>query len=469
MNGFTAPLENFGPINAQTVASLLGVAADIALVIDKSGVIRDMSLNSDELRGRNTSQWIGKKWLDTVCQDSRGKVAELLSNEPDATQQRRQINHLSTAGEDFMLLYSTVVINDKGYRIAIGKDLSSLSRVQQRLVNVQQSMERDYFQLRQFETRYRLLFKFAGDGIIIAQAHDFRVVEANQAACSFFDVPERKLVGSNMLRWFDSHSKQHVEDALASMRINGRNVSPVLELDSLGEAMLVHLALFKTNTQTHVLIRIEKKIILAEKSIQAVHSARLLTLAENSPDALVVTDKIGEILTVNTEFLNLSQLSSAEMAIGQELSSWLGQSGIDFQIIMSSLREHRSIRLYATQIRGELGSYCEVEVSAVELEDEDLGCIGFSIRNTARRVVTNPESSPLTPKSIDQITQLVGRVPLKDLVRESTELIEQLCIESALKLSNNNRVSAAEMLGLSRQSLYVKLRRYTFDNEKPAN
>jgi len=45
-------------------------------------------------------------------------------------------------------------------------------------------------------------------------------------------------------------------------------------------------------------------------------------------------------------------------------------------------------------------------------------------------------------------------------VREATDVIERLCIEAALELTGDNRASAAEMLGLSRQSLYVKLRRY---------
>jgi DNA-binding NtrC family response regulator len=39
-------------------------------------------------------------------------------------------------------------------------------------------------------------------------------------------------------------------------------------------------------------------------------------------------------------------------------------------------------------------------------------------------------------------------------------VIERLSIEAALKITGDNRASAAEMLGLSRQSLYVKLRRY---------
>ena len=55
---------------------------------------------------------------------------------------------------------------------------------------------------------------------------------------------------------------------------------------------------------------------------------------------------------------------------------------------------------------------------------------------------------------------MIGRVSLKDLVRETTDVIERLCIEAALEITGDNRATAAEMLGLSRQSLYAKLRRY---------
>jgi DNA-binding NtrC family response regulator len=61
---------------------------------------------------------------------------------------------------------------------------------------------------------------------------------------------------------------------------------------------------------------------------------------------------------------------------------------------------------------------------------------------------------------VKQLTELVGRVPLKDIVAESSELIEQLSIETALQMTHDNRALAAQLLGLSRQSLYVKLRRY---------
>ena len=74
-------------------------------------------------------------------------------------------------------------------------------------------------------------------------------------------------------------------------------------------------------------------------------------------------------------------------------------------------------------------------------------------RRTQRRAASCRDRS-------EQLTELIGRVPLKDIVRETTDVIERLCIEAALELTGDNRASAAEMLGLSRQSLYVKLRRY---------
>lgn len=63
-------------------------------------------------------------------------------------------------------------------------------------------------------------------------------------------------------------------------------------------------------------------------------------------------------------------------------------------------------------------------------------------------------------KSEDPLKEMVGQVPLKEMVRESTELIEKLCIEAALEKTSDNRTSAAEMLGVSRQGLYAKLRRF---------
>jgi len=73
------------------------------------------------------------------------------------------------------------------------------------------------------------------------------------------------------------------------------------------------------------------------------------------------------------------------------------------------------------------------------------------------------------PNPFFELSQLVGRRPLKDIVGDTVDTIERMCIEAALELTHNNRASAAEMLGLSRQSLYVKLRRFGVLSENDAD
>jgi transcriptional regulator PpsR len=140
---------------------------------------------------------------------------------------------------------------------------------------------------------------------------------------------------------------------------------------------------------------------------------------------------------------------------------------VDFNLLLTQLREHGSVRRFATTLRGVYGSDVEVEICAVAVPDGDEPCHGFTIREVSQRKSTERKQTQEKPRSVEQLTELVGRVPLKELVRESTDMIEKLCIESALQLSGDNRVSAAEMLGLSRQSLYAKLRRYGLGDLEP--
>ncbi len=116
-------------------------------------------------------------------------------------------------------------------------------------------------------------------------------------------------------------------------------------------------------------------------------------------------------------------------------------------------------------------SYIRPEISAAAVSGGGRPILCFAIRNVGVRLNMGRQASqvetssatlagrPLS-RSVEQLTELIGRVSLKDLVRESTEVIERLAIEAALELTNDNRASAAEMLGLSRQSLYVKMHRY---------
>jgi transcriptional regulator PpsR len=189
-------------------------------------------------------------------------------------------------------------------------------------------------------------------------------------------------------------------------------------------------------------------------------NSKVLEIVASAPEGFVVTDLSGRIMFANRAFLDLVQLATEEQSRNESLERWLGRPGVDFNLLTAQLREHGSLRLFATQLRGEYGATSDVEICAVSVLDAEEPCFGFTIRDVGQRLTVERQVTRETPRSVAQLTELVGRVPLKDLVRESTDMIERLCIEAALEITRDNRASAAEILGLSRQSLYAKLRRY---------
>jgi DNA-binding NtrC family response regulator len=132
-------------------------------------------------------------------------------------------------------------------------------------------------------------------------------------------------------------------------------------------------------------------------------------------------------------------------------------------ILFSNLREHRAVRSFLAAVRSEHGQVEEVSISGVATLSGEQPIYGLVVRPETRRrrhAVSGNGSSAEHGRSARELAELVGRVPLKELVRETTEITERLCIEASLKLTGDNRAAAAQMLGLSRQGLYDKLRRY---------
>ena len=244
------------------------------------------------------------------------------------------------------------------------------------------------------------------------------------------------------------------------MRAAGRAEDAKVRLSGGQWELTVSASLFRQENGSLILARLSPQ--QADSAAAAMHGteAMLARAVESIPDAFVVTDTDGRILAANSAFVELTQLASAEQVQGESLDRWLGRSGVDLSVLIANLRQHGSVRLFATTLRGQYGSTSQVEISATSVPDGEKPCLGFTIRDVGRRLTAEPRSRKELPRSAGQLTELVGRVPLKDIVGETTDLIEQLCIEAALELTRDNRASAAEMLGLSRQSLYVKLRRY---------
>jgi transcriptional regulator PpsR len=467
MRPFVAPETLLGDLGAAAAAALLSASGDIVLILDAQGAIRDVACGESDVAGQDWSLWIGRRWVETVTVESRGKVESLIADAsvPGAAPRWRQLNQVLPGGREmpvlFMLLPLPPAATGTASTIAIGRDLRPTAALQQRLLEAQQAMERDYWKFRHAETRYRHLFQVSSEAVLVLDAGTQKILEANPAAVQLLGAADSQaLLGQGFPLGLEARSAGAVNNLLAGVRATGRPDQVRAELlDAAGE-LTVAVSTYRQERVSHFLVRLNRTQAGPAADQAPSVAELLLQLVGQAPDGLLVTDLDGRVLSANSAFIELAQLTSEDQVRGETLDRWLGRTGVDLSVMISNLRQRGSVRLFATTLRGEYGSVTEVEISATQVSHGGQAFLGFAIRDVARRLAHDPRARRELPRSVGQLTELVGRVPLKDIVGETTDLIEQLCIEAALELTRDNRASAAEMLGLSRQSLYVKLRRY---------
>jgi transcriptional regulator PpsR len=457
---FIAPKKSLGNLDADAAAKLIAASADVALVLDQRGVIRDVAVSNPELGQEGYADWLGQAWTEIVTPESRPKIEALLRDaDGEKGSTWRHVNHPSPRGTDVPMLYSAIKVGKTGKVVAVGRNLRQVAQLQQRLVEAQQSLERDYARLRHAETRYRMLFQLAGEAIIIIDAGNEKVIELNPAAQSLLGASAKQIAGKPFADVFDALGGRTVTTLLNRVRNSGYADDIKLRLRAGGPTMSLSVSLFQQDRDAQLIARLA--LVGAAGSAAPVSPSAAMRAVENSPDSFVVTDADGRLLSANRAFLNVVQCPSEDRVRGKSIAQWLGRPGADLSVLLANLRQHGTVRLFATTLRGELGLSTEVEISAVQVPDPTETVLGFVIRSVGRRLLATASAGERElPRSPEQLTELIGRVPLKEIVRETTDVIERLCIEAALELTGDNRASAAEMLGLSRQSLYLKLHRY---------
>ena len=468
---FKAPRKALDGLAAETVAGLVTAAADIVLVLDRRGIIRDMAFGSEELAADLAGDWIGQPMGGVVCVDSQPKIALLLGevDSPAPPPRARHANHPLPGGGTVAISWTLRRLDDSNQMLALGRDLRVLAGMQQRLIEAEQSLERDYSRLRLAEARYRLLLQSSAEPIVVVDLGTQKVVEANPMAARLLGEDARQIVGKPFAEQLDAVSGRALPEWFAALRAAGRAEPLRARLAHERRECRLPALIFRQENSSHALLRIEAVGPAgatqrppnghADGQVSAGVSgrSRITEMFVCLPDAMVVTDADGRILELNRAFIDIAQLATEEQALGESLERWLGRSGVDLGVLLANLRESGELRQFATRLRGDLGGSAEVEISATRLGAPEEPAFGFALR---RRRAAEGRSPRALTRSVEQLIELVGRVSLKELVRETTDVIERLCIEAALELTRDNRASAAEMLGLSRQSLYVKLRRY---------
>jgi transcriptional regulator PpsR len=427
--------------------------------INDDGVLTDLSCYSADIV-INRKSVIGKLWKALVTESDRQSLESALrmARHSQETQQLQVSMQLNPSDPAIPLKCVITQTEQDGLLIA-AQDLRPETNLRQQLVNAQNALERDYWTTRQLEARYRRLLDMVSEGFLVIDDATGRVLEANAIAARLLNTQTDALIGKTFPTGLDEMAAAKLENMLRDARGMTGTISGSIKIDS-DNTLSVSIACLRQSGESRFLVRLHGAAAAQPDQSQVFAGA---------PDPIVVTDSNGYVLAANERFLSLADIATEEQAIGRRIDRWIGRSSVDVNVLLSNVTAESALQLYSSTLASETGTRQDIEISACKLEEGRSERLVLFIRDVSRRLPSDHTIDSHLPRSIEQITSRVGRVPLKELVRESTDVIEALCIEAALKLTHDNRASAAELLGLSRQSLYTKLRRFDIGDGESVN
>lgn len=417
-----AALSAWAPDLAKTFVSL---ASDIALVIDSSGVIRNVAQGDAEPIAPGAYQWVGRPWIDTVSGDTRPKIENLMKEvTTTGIARRREVNHPLGSEHSIPVAYTAIRLGVNGPVLAVGRDLRTIAAIQKRYVESQQELERGYWQARQAEARYQLLFQVATDAVLVVDGESLQIVEANQAAATLFAAPAEQLIGTPINAGFEHHSRGAVNELLGHARTTGQSGEIRARLRGTSTTTGVVATPFRTDGAMRLLVRM-RAIDAAGPSAEL--NRTLARLVDEASDGVVVTDSSGRTLIANPAFIALAGLDNESQAIGQPLMTWLGMADQPLAGVVSQVRRDGIARQVDSWVRRSSGSAVPVEVAAALLTEGDQECIGFTIRPSGRPLAQAERASDTLLRvfraGIASLGAQLGEDQLAQAVHEAATLL----------------------------------------------
>ncbi len=451
-----------------SVDRLIEQAFDIAVFIDDSGEVSAISVSPDAPSLGRLDHWIGRDFQSFLTVESQEKFAQRLARmraDPDLVPRPIELNHKDNANWEFPVRYTMHRESGSAGILLLGRDMQPLAEIQQRLVREQVAREREVERYRGIETCFRVVLEASETPMVLVEPESGRIRDINSAAAQVLGSKRDVLTGNNFAQAFEGQRRANFVDHLRTTA--GSEDASGLEMIVRRNGRVVRLSPDFFRASGEVLVLCKLAVIEDEDAAHPISSQALSSLFEASSDAIVLTDVNGVIRDANEGFLILADAAQLRDVQGRSMADFLSRGSVDLKLILDNTRKAGRMRSYAAQLQSIVGTRAAVDISAAKLRgrNADLG-LGLIIRDVTPRdaPLVQDNGAAVSDEAMRNVMDLVGTASLKELVSATADVVEKMCIETAVRLTNNNRVAAAEMLGLSRQSLYVKLRKYGFLN-----
>ncbi|MEQ6250763.1 transcriptional regulator PpsR [Sulfitobacter sp. HNIBRBA3233] len=448
-------------IEPEVVTDIISRVADLGVVISPDGIVLGILANPNFKPKEALSRFEGARLRDTLTTESAekfdGRLAQFL-NDPSGVRPV-ELNHISTdAFDSFPVRYSFHNVGSDGSILLMGRDLRPLAEMQQQLVAAQITLEKDYEARRAFDTQFRVLMASVDDAMVFVSLPEGMVSDCNPAARAMLGKQGGDLVGISLEHLFEGRAKGDLVDQLVTLATEGGKPQITLKARGAGRMVTVKPTLFRSGGDQAMLCRVLSSNVESLRS-DSLHD-NLAGLYEKGVDPIIFVSAAGQILSANEAFLNLADVTHGRALKGRSLSDFLSRGSVDLNVMLDNAARSGLMRAYTTKITGEFGAERAVEIATTHVQTGVDPVFAMVVRDISRHDTGRQDTQQLGEVDMQSVIELIGSQSLRDIVAKTTDVVEKMCIETAVELTSNNRVAAAEMLGLSRQSLYVKLRKY---------
>ncbi len=447
-------------IAPDVLGDIISKASDIAIVIADNGLILSVLTNPSHASYGKLDHWEGRDVRDFLTVESVPKLDAQLQrfNAGEDLGRNIELNHFDTTQLEFPVRYSLHNIGPDGAILMLGRDLRPIAEMQQQLVDAQMALERDYEVHREANTRFRVLLDSTRDAVVFVSVSSGRIAEVSPAAAYLLGTTPDALINTDFAAEFTGKKRDGLVDALHTLAVEDSADPVEVTARRSHQSLNAFARVFRAAGERTLICRLEPAE--AEDAVPEALSDDLSGFYQEAVDAIVFADKSGVITAANEAFLSLVDAPHLTRVRGRSLADYLVRGQIDLKVLIENALRSGKMRVYGTRVQSEFGTELPIEISATFLSDRSSPAIVFVLRDTSRVDVVRPVTPGQPEDGGRSVMELVGSATLKDIVSDTTDVIEKMCIETAVELTRNNRVAAAEMLGLSRQSLYVKLRKY---------
>ncbi len=455
-------------IGPDVLGDIISTASDLAIVISDVGEVLSVLVNPTHPSFGNLDHWEGRSIRDFLTSESVPKLDRQLTAFSSGTGGTRamELNHSDNVNWAFPVRYTLHQIGPDGALLMLGRDLRPIAEMQEQLVSAQMALERDYETQREYDTRFRVLMDGIREAMVFVSVSSGRITDVNSAAAKLFGTPTSDLQNSAFGPEFDNRKKGELIETLITAAISDAAKPVEVTLRRSKKRVLLKPKMFRAAGERFLLIRLESADD-TEPAADAL-TENLNALYQEGADGIVFTDRDGVITAANEAFLNLADVAHVTLLRGKPLADHLSRGTVDTKVMTENASRSGQMPMYATKLVSEHGGETSVEISTTYLADRTSPAFVFVIRDASRAEASRQPGIAVSDDGMRSVMELVGSATLKDIVSETTDVVEKMCIETAVELTRNNRVAAAEMLGLSRQSLYVKLRKYGLLSKDPS-